>query len=147
MAFNFRTRKFSNWNTYFLQRKYSSIRHREKYALAIRITSSFDLIYMRKVGFAFFSLVEYRGFDLSFPLVVQLCSRNPFGAKEKLSFGCKAYDIALLEFIQFKEHLVIVITSVHNKGGSSKQLTSSFYGRKGNVIDRSKILFLRRMDL
>lgn len=44
MAASFRTRKFSNWNICFLQRKYSSMRHLEKYVFATFITSSFERI-------------------------------------------------------------------------------------------------------
>ena len=44
MALSFLTLKFSNWNICFLHRKYSSIRHLEKYCFATAITSSFERI-------------------------------------------------------------------------------------------------------
>ena len=44
MALSFLTLKFSNWNICFLNQKYSSIRHLEKYCFATAITSSFPLL-------------------------------------------------------------------------------------------------------
>ena len=102
---------------------------------------------MGKVSVTLFPSVDKRSFDFSFSLVSKLSGWNPFAVKEEFSFCGKPYNIVLLQFVQFQEHLVIIITTIHDKGCSFKQSGGTFYSRKGDIVDGSKAFLFGRMDL
>lgn len=54
---------------------------------------------------------------LALELVPELCRRHPFAMEEELLSFREADDIILSHAVQLKEHLVIVISPVHGKGG------------------------------
>lgn len=76
---------------------------------------------------------------LALALVPELCRRHPFLMEEELPPFREADDIILSHAVQLKEHLVIVISSVHDKGGFPQKGCAAFHCGKCHVIDGSKI--------
>ena len=94
-----------------------------------------------------FSFVDKGRFDLSLALVSELCCWDPFLMKIKLAFGGQPDNILLLEVIQFEEHLVVIVSSVHDESGFSKQGCAAFHGGESDAINGREIFFFGRMDL
>ena len=108
--------------------------------------SDLDL-YMGKVSIMAFASVDKGCVDLSLALVSKLYCWDPFPVKIKFAFGGKPDNIILLEIIQFQEHLVVIISSVHDESGFSKQVRTAFRGGESDVINGREIFFSGRMDL
>ena len=67
--------------------------------------------------------------------------------KEDFAFRGKPYNIVLVQFVKFQEHLVIIIASVESKGGFTKEGGSTLHCRSGHMpllhdnLFRKQILF------
>lgn len=95
--------------------------------------------HMGKIGIMVFAFIIKRCFYLTFTLVSQLCSWNPFPMKEKFASGSKTDDIILPHAVQLEEHLVIVIPPVHDEGSFPQKGGAALHCGKGHVIDGSEI--------
>ena len=66
--------------------------------------------------------------------------------EEKFSFSSEADDIVLFHGIEFQEHFVVIIATVHDEGGFAEEGASGFYSAEGDIINGSKGFFFGRMD-
>jgi len=67
--------------------------------------------------------------------------------KKQFALCGKADDIILFQSVVLKEHLVIIVAPVHDKGGFGKKSRATFHGRKGYIINGSKVPLIRGMEL
>ena len=103
--------------------------------------------YMGKIGITVFSLIIKRHFDLALALVPQPCRRDPFPMEEELALCRKADNVVLLQPMELPEHLVVIVSPVHDESGFSEQGGGPFHCGKSHIIDGCEVLPLRRMDL
>lgn len=75
---------------------------------------------MRETGLMLLPFVKQTGFDFAFPAIAKLCSHCPFVMIQQLTLGGQANDIVLSKFIQFQKHLIVVVSSVHDKSCFTK---------------------------
>ena len=83
--------------------------------------------YMGKIGIMFFAFIIKRHFDLALALFPQLCGRDPFPMEEGLAPCRKADDVVLLQPMELQEHLVVVVSPVHDESGLSEQGGGPFH--------------------
>ena len=93
-----------------------------------------------------YEIVNKGRFDLPFTLISELGDSDISAVEEKLSFRSKSDNIVLLQFIEFQEHFVVIITSVHDKGYLFKERCPTLHSRKHNIVYQGKKLFFGRMD-
>ncbi len=77
--------------------------------------------YMGKIGIMVFAFIIKRHFDLALALFPQLCRRDLFPMEEELAPCRKANDVVLLQPMKFQEHLVVIVSPVHDESGLSEQ--------------------------
>ena len=95
----------------------------------------------------FFPFVKHTGFDFAFPAVAKLRSHRPFVMIQQLTFGGETDDVVLAKFIQFQKHLIVIVSSVHDKSCFTKKSSPLFYGAEGNCVCRFIVFLPRRMDV
>lgn len=66
--------------------------------------------------------------------------------KQNVCVCSETEHIILFHGIQFKEHLVIIVAAVHDKNRFSKHGAASFHSGEGDVVNRSKVLFVGGMN-
>ena len=77
-----------------------------------------------------FVFVDKERFDLSFALISKLCCWDPFPVKIKFAFGGESDDIILLKVIRFQEHLVVIVSSVHDESSFPNRAAPRFMAEK-----------------
>lgn len=103
--------------------------------------------YMGKICLMFFAFIRKEGFYLTLALIPQLCYRDPSPMKEKFALRSQADDVILFQFVKLKERLIIIVSSVHDKGSFAKEYGTAFHCGKGDIIDGGEVLLFRRMEL
>ncbi len=96
---------------------------------------------MRKLLFSLFSFIKQRNFDFTSDSLTVL--QTSICYKKFLAFCDKINDVVFLSLFNLRNiscHHILC----YDKGLFSKQNFVSFHRRKNNIINRNKILFLRR---
>ena len=86
------------------------------------------------------SVIE-RHLYLAFALVPEPCRRYPFPVEEEFAFFSEADDIILLHAVQLEEHLVVIISPVHDKSGAAKDLLSSIAEKVTSLMEVKSFSF------
>lgn len=100
---------------------------------------------MGKVCLMILSFVKDIGFYFALATVAKLCGKCPFIMIKQFPIRFEPNNIILFQFIQFEEHLIIIITTIHAEGCFSKECSTLIHCIEGNGICRFIILFCRRM--
>ena len=93
-----------------------------------------------------FSLIENIRFDFSFPPVPQFGCLCPFVVIKKFPVGFQADHVILFQMVEDEKYLIVIITTVHNKGSFSEKSSSLSDRIKCDSIYRFIVLLSSRMD-
>ncbi len=99
----------------------------DKDQINIFFGSRYLYFHMRKISVMLFSFVDQRRFYFTLPLISELCCQNLFSVQMEFTLCSKTNDIVLLQFIQFQEHLVVIVASVHDESCFVKQRCATFH--------------------
>ena len=83
--------------------------------------------YMGKIGIMLLAFIIKRHLDLALALVPQPCRWNPFPMEEELALCRKADDVVLPQPMELLEHLVVIVSPVHDESGFSEQGGGPFH--------------------
>ena len=94
----------------------------------------------------FFAFIENIRFYFSFPPVPQFRCLCPFIVIKKFPVGFQADHVILLQMVEDEKDFIVIIPTVHNKGGLSEKSSCLFDRIKRDGVYRFIVLLSRRMD-